>query len=154
MGPKCPQWVPNGSKMGPQWSTMGPKCPQWVPNGSKMGPKLRSLFAFTGVMVPRGVRTRASSVPCDAPGPTPHLKGSKRGQKERASNGPKRAQRVLKRAPKAPKGAQRGPKRAQRGKICPKYCQYCMKTGQGSQNSDMRHNYARGWSLRQHIGLK
>ena len=67
------------------------------------------------------------------------LKGSKSQQK-----GPKRG----------PKCPQR-PKRAQRGKICPKYCQYFTKTGQESQNFDIRrHNYARGWSLRQHIGLK
>ena len=56
--------------------------------------------------------------------------------------------------PKGPglKRAQKGPKR---GKNCPKYCQNRTKTGQESQNFYIRrHNYARGWSLRQHIGLK
>ena len=81
------------------------------------------------------------------------LKGSKRDQK--GPKGPKRGPKGPKGANSAPKKGPKGPKRAQRGKLCPKYCQYCTKTGQESQNFDIRrHNYARGWSLRQHIGIK
>ena len=53
---------------------------------------------------------------------TTRLKGSKRDQK----------------GPKGPKKGPKGPKRAQRGKNCPKYCQNRTKTGQESQNFDIR----------------
>ena len=53
------------------------------------------------------------------------------------------------------KAGPKGPKRAQRGKNCPKYCHNRTKTGQESLNFKIiRPIYARGWSLRQHVGLK
>ena len=54
---------------------------------------------------------------------------------------------------KFPKGVVARGRAGSRG--CGRPLQYCTKTGQESQNFDIRmHNYARGWSLRQHIGLK
>ena len=77
--------------------------------------------------------------------------------KQKPLGGSTRSLRTLELATrlKGPKRDQKDPKGPKGAKSAQKYRQSCTKTGQESQNFDIRRpNYARGWSLRQHIGLK